>query len=265
MSEWNLQVYSINNKEVVYKYYFYYNCKYSLEIRNNYIETVNNDYHKRFYKKNDYYYLSDEYFVTNWDKIQPDYIIDNINYFKDKYVYINVNTGRHEDTFEDIRNILLYINNYNIKNINLIDKQEEEIINQHMISINYEDLDYFSEELKNLIQMTGYHLKFGYVFIKIIPEVVKYIKIDIIEESESEDDYSSYDEIKIKEVHFNTTINIKSLNKSELYYNLLIAYCLLILNKYSFIDWMLKYMNGANLFNYNDKYEYFHEDCHLIK
>lgn len=186
MTEWNLQVYSNNKQEIIYKYYSII----TVSIHQKYIKIIQKQSTtitiKDSIKKNDYYYLSNEYFIINWDKIRPDYIIDSINYFKDKYVYINDNTNRHEDTFEDIRNILyinkpdyLIIDDRNIKSINLIDEHEKEIVEQHMISIIHEDLNYFSEELKNLIQMTGYQLKFGYIFIKIIPEVVKYIKIVI--------------------------------------------------------------------------------------
>lgn len=63
------------------------------------------------------------------------------------------------------------------------------------------------------------------------------------------------------------TINVKSMDKTDIYYDLLITYCLIELEEYSFIEWLLEYKNNYapikeySCFNHN----YYINNCELIQ
>lgn len=219
---------------------------------------------KHFTKRGEIYYNKITFDKLDYNMIRPTYAIKYNVYLDNKdicYVPTLFN-------YSSIIRAMLYINvskedieifdvchPKEIKCLNLISSDERRYVEDYIKNSNEYNYNYnkLPSEIKVLIRVLNLKLKCEYNYIKIEPDIIKYIKIDNLS-------------CKNDEILVDIKIDLSQLrHKNKFYYNLLIVYCLIKLNEFEFIYWLLEYMNNYNLCEGFDAKDHYHiNNCELI-
>lgn len=232
------------------------------------------DHCEAFYKYDDYY-LSYNSYVQSYKQFEAVYTINRKMFFKNDKINLVVGSNK---TYEYIKRILyksteadyITVNDNKIKTLKIIDdvswhNKDNTYITNNFHTYVYINNDFFSDSMKYLLELLKYDIRFKFDYISIEHNITNYISIEECEDFEVIEDNSDFeDENNNNEENLILVINIKNIFKSISYYSLLITYCLIQLENYTFIDWLLRRMDTVGKFEYDESYSYSIKECKLI-